>query len=320
MRLVKRHRCDVTRPCEKNYAIFSQQYDHGKNLPSHQLAFSSRLAEESPRLDLPPVTPKPERASQPFAVSLEYSPVYLPTVSNAAAQQPAPAVVPALQPPATASLAHPQVTMYPGRPREPKLHPYQHGEDMENFLLRFERLARTWQWPEREWAVRLVPLLTGKALEAYSAMDEDHADDFQKLKEALLLKFDITKETYRQRFWRSTVPVGETPMETYHRLKHLFRRWVQPEKHTKEEIGEKVIMEQLLNVLSPEVWTWVREHEPEDGKTAAKLALQYINAHKVTPNRPAFTTHHRATGQVQKAVEPLPDLSDNLIQGGDKGP
>ncbi|KAK0134754.1 Glucose-fructose oxidoreductase domain-containing protein 1 [Merluccius polli] len=46
------------------------------------------------------------------------------------------------------------------------------GEDIENFLLRFEHVARTWAWRESEWACRLIPLLTGKALEAYSAMEE----------------------------------------------------------------------------------------------------------------------------------------------------
>ena len=67
---------------------------------------------------------------------------------------------------------------------------------------------------------------------------------------------------------------------------------MQQELHTKEGVGEKVILEQLLNILSPEVRTWVREHEPEDGMTAAGLAFLYLNAHKVAPNapsRPAFS-------------------------------
>lgn len=75
------------------------------------------------------------------------------------------------------------------RGKEPKMPAYQQGEDIENYLLRFERMARTWQWPETEWACRLVPLLTGKALEAYTAMDEELSNHYSDLKEALLLKF-----------------------------------------------------------------------------------------------------------------------------------
>lgn len=163
---------------------------------------------------------------------------------------------------------------------DPKIPPYHIGEDIENYLLRFERIAKTWRWPESEWACRLVPLLSGKALEAYSAMDEDEANRYICLKAALLTKFDISPETYRQRFRVSSVPSSETPTETYHRLKGLYRRWVRPDQLSKEAIGELIIMEQLLCVLPPDVRTWVKEHEPEDGLTAAKLALQYQNAHR----------------------------------------
>lgn len=176
---------------------------------------------------------------------------------------------------------------------------YQPGDDIENYLLRFERMARTWQWPVDEWACRLIPLLTGKALEAYTAMDEEQSNSFGYLKEALLVKFDISPETYRQRFRSESVPPGESPTETYHRLRGLYRRWIRPDQRTKEEIGEAVILEQLLQILPPDIRTWVREHEPEDGLTAARLVLQYLNARKGAPTRsaPRFrdTIHSRDT-------------------------
>ncbi|CAL9683605.1 unnamed protein product [Knipowitschia caucasica] len=119
-------------------------------------------------------------------------------------------------------------------------------------------------------------------------MDEDEAHCYKDLKEALLTKFDISPETFRHRFRCPTVPSGETPTETYHRLKSLYRRWVRPDQLTKEQIGELVIMEQLLRVLPPDVRTWVREHEPEDGLTAARLALQHQNTRRGGP--PRFTS------------------------------
>ncbi|RXN23938.1 zinc finger and SCAN domain-containing 9 [Labeo rohita] len=133
---------------------------------------------------------------------------------------------------------------------------FQQGEDIENYLRRFERLARTWRWPEEEWSYRLVPLLTGQALEAYLAMDEERAEVYTDLKEALLEKFNISPETYRQRFRSTTVPAGESPTETYNRLKNLYKRWVRPEEHSKEEIGEAIILEQLLRVLPYDARTW----------------------------------------------------------------
>nr|XP_055025010.1 uncharacterized protein LOC129414922 [Misgurnus anguillicaudatus] len=141
---------------------------------------------------------------------------------------------------------------------EPKIPVFQQGEDIESYLRRFERLAKTWRWPQEEWSCRLVPLLTGQALEAYLAMDEDQAEQYSELREALLAKFDVSAETYRQRFRAATVPAGESPTESYNRLKNLFNRWVRPEDHTKEEIGEIVILEQLLRVLPYDARTWVK--------------------------------------------------------------
>ncbi len=163
---------------------------------------------------------------------------------------------------------------------ELKMPVFQQGEDIENHLRRFERLARTWRWPEEDWSYRLVPLLTGQALEAYLAMDEEQAEVYADLKEALLEKFIISPETYRQRFRATTVPAGESPTETYHRLRSLYRRWVRPEEHSKEEIGETIILEQLLRVLPYDTRTWVQEHEPTTGLAASKLAQQYLNAHE----------------------------------------
>lgn len=65
----------------------------------------------------------------------------------------------------------PPVDLPPVQRKEPKLPVYQQGEDIENYLIRFERMAKTWQWPKEEWPCRLIPLLTGKDLEAYTAMD-----------------------------------------------------------------------------------------------------------------------------------------------------
>lgn len=91
-------------------------------------------------------------------------------------------------------------------------------------------------------------------------MDEEKANCYSDLKAALLLKFDISPETYRQRFRAVTVPAGENPTETYHRLKALYRWWIRPDQHAKVEIGETIILEQLLRILPSDVKTWVKEH------------------------------------------------------------
>uniref|UniRef100_A0AAV2KZK7 SCAN box domain-containing protein n=1 Tax=Knipowitschia caucasica TaxID=637954 RepID=A0AAV2KZK7_KNICA len=113
-------------------------------------------------------------------------------------------------------------------------------------------------------------------------MDEERAHTYSDLKDALLTKFDISPETYRQKFRTVTIPAGENPAETYHRLKGLYRRWI-PERHTKEQIGEQILLEQLLRVFPADIRTWVKAHEPTEGLAAAKLAQQYLNARRGGP-------------------------------------
>uniref|UniRef100_A0AAV2MRW5 SCAN box domain-containing protein n=1 Tax=Knipowitschia caucasica TaxID=637954 RepID=A0AAV2MRW5_KNICA len=99
---------------------------------------------------------------------------------------------------------------------------------------------------------------------------------------------------------------GENPAETYHRLKGLYRRWIRPEEHTKEEIGDAIILEQFLRVLPGDIRTWVMEHEPKEGLAAAKLTQQYINARKgarqPTPP-PRFPRREGPTAQENVFVE-----------------
>ncbi len=194
---------------------------------------------------------------------------------------------------------------------DPKMPSLQQGEDIENYLRRFERLARTWRWPEEEWSYCLVPLLTGQALEAYLAMDEEQAEVYDDLKEALLEKFNISPETYHQRFRSTTVPAVELPKETYHRLKNLYKRWVRPEEHSKEEISEAIILEQLLRVLPYDARTWVREHEPWSGLAAAKLAQQYLNAHRGGPRTQPLKGTVRGFPHNSGSERGCVELSDN---------
>ena len=81
-------------------------------------------------------------------------------------------------------------------------------------------------------------------LKAYTTMDEEHAHCYEDLKAALLAKFDISPETYRQWFQFTLVASDENPTETCHWLKGFYQQWVQPDQHTKEQIGEAIILEQ----------------------------------------------------------------------------
>lgn len=55
-------------------------------------------------------------------------------------------------------------------------------------------------------------------------------------------------------------------------------KWIQPKGKIVQEIGELIIMEQYLRMLSPEFQVWVKEHNPKSAAEAASLG----DAFKVT--------------------------------------
>ena len=46
------------------------------------------------------------------------------------------------------------------------------------------------------------------------------------------------------------------------------------------ELREKVLLEQLLNLMSPELRIWVTEYKPKTTEEAARLADDYMTARR----------------------------------------
>ena len=154
------------------------------------------------------------------------------------------------------------------------------GDDIENYLTTFERVAQTYKWTKETWVVKLVPHLTGKAQAAYAAMSTEDSNSYDKVKEAILRRYDITEETYRQRFRALSKGSGESYRDMYVRLKDLFNKWVKPDVNNVQKVSEILIMEQLVDNMPPGVQIWVREHKPKTGTEAADLADDYSDARR----------------------------------------
>lgn len=178
--------------------------------------------------------------------------------------------------------------------RDPKLLPLTSEDDIEHFLTTFERMAQVCRWPREEWAVRLVPLLTGKARSAYVFMDIADSEVYDKVKDAILVKYEITADTYRRRFRSLDIHQNETPRELYVRLKDLFHKWVKPEKSTVKDISELIILEQFLRMVNPDLEVWIRERAPKSAEEAASLAEVFMSARtgtrRTTFGRDGFLT------------------------------
>ena len=166
----------------------------------------------------------------------------------------------------------------------PKL-PYfdENKDDMDAYLMRFERYATVQKWAKEDYAAYLSALLRGKALDVYTRLTPQDANDYNDLKSALLKHYLFTEDGFHGKFDSSTMERGETASQFSVRLSKYFDRWVELSGTTKTYNGlrEFIVTEKFLALLPIEVSTYVREHKKQSLIECSQMADCYIDAHNV---------------------------------------
>ncbi|XP_073874466.1 zinc finger protein 232 isoform X10 [Macaca fascicularis] len=80
-----------------------------------------------------------------------------------------------------------------------------------------------------------------------------------------------SQEIFRQRFRHLRYQETPGPREALSQLRVLCCEWLRPEKHTKEQILELLVLEQFLTILPEELQSWVRGHHPKSGEEAVTV-------------------------------------------------
>ncbi|KAF7235054.1 Zinc finger and SCAN domain-containing protein 2 [Varanus komodoensis] len=123
-----------------------------------------------------------------------------------------------------------------------------------------------------KWMSHIIP---GLKEEGQKFEDRDRGD-FGKVKAAILRVDAISTEVQRQHFRRFLYKEANGPREACSRLWFLCHRWLKPERHSKEQILELLILEQFLAILPPEIQSWVKEGCPETCAQAVTLAEDFL--------------------------------------------
>ncbi|XP_078666715.1 uncharacterized protein LOC144908750 [Branchiostoma floridae x Branchiostoma belcheri] len=169
------------------------------------------------------------------------------------------------------------------RAKTPKLPPFVDGKDeVDAFLQRFERFASSNGWREEVWASNLSALLTGKALEVYSRLSNEDAQDYDKVKVALLKRYNLTEDGFRNKFRQNKPDKGESPEQFLVRLTSYLDRWVELSKTTKdyESLRDLFVKEQFMEACPPDLAIHLRERNPDSLVELAEVAQHYLTAHK----------------------------------------
>ena len=146
-----------------------------------------------------------------------------------------------------------------GSARAPRLPNFIDGrDDLDAYIIRFERFAQTRNWHRDDWAVNLSALLTGEALTVYTRMAGDEAMDYCKVKEALLKRYRLTEDGFKSKFRDSDPVSGESPGQFITRLRNYLDRWMEM-AHVERDFAsmyDMIVKEQF--VIAKWAWTLVK--------------------------------------------------------------
>jgi len=111
--------------------------------------------------------------------------------------------------------------------KAPKMPYFDEDKDfMDSYLNRFEQFATSQRWKPSTWALCLSALLRGRALDVYSMMAKDDVNDYEKLKSALLKRYQLTADGFRKRFRTSRPEAGESPSQFITWIGNYLQRWI----------------------------------------------------------------------------------------------
>ena len=153
--------------------------------------------------------------------------------------------------------------------------------DIDHFLEHFERVATLHGWPKDCWGVRLVPLLSGRAREAYLQLEIGKSTDFEQVKAALRRRFTRDANHYRKQFRETRKTSEETFPQFSLRLRTIVKKWAEIESRDLTDSGQVLEMflhEQLLSTLHGDIEIRVREAALTSVEEVASLAQRLLDA------------------------------------------
>nr|CAB3263335.1 uncharacterized protein LOC108950802 [Phallusia mammillata] len=167
-------------------------------------------------------------------------------------------------------------------------------DDMDGYLLRFERYAENSGWERNQWAPWLSALLTGKAMGVYSRLSAEEARDYEALKRALRERYGLREDGYRNKFNNEIQQQGETVSQYFVRFENYLDSWVEMAgiEKTYKGLKELFLHEKFHKDSYRELSLYMRQHSTNDLKQFAETADRFLGPLKKTISGHSCDTKH----------------------------
>ena len=171
-------------------------------------------------------------------------------------------------------------------------------DDVETFLLTFERTATREGWPQDQWTDLIAPFLSGTAQSAYLDLCQDSVVTYEGLKTEIHKRLGHTLISRAQHVQEWVFNPAEPPRAQMYELTRLTNRWLASKPATPGPI-ERVIMDRFLRALPYEAKKLACQSNPQsaeqlvalvEGHQAAQAVLRTSRSEKSeTPRTPTPT-------------------------------
>ncbi|KAF5911768.1 hypothetical protein HPG69_015746 [Diceros bicornis minor] len=121
-------------------------------------------------------------------------------------------------------------------------------------------------------AAKLLALQGTQDQEKIVMMEPKEEEQAREYETRLRGHHSPSQEIFHQRFRQLCYQETPGPQEALSQLRVLCCEWLRPERHTKEQILELLVLEQFLTILPEELQSWVQGHHPKSGEGAVTMS------------------------------------------------
>ena len=155
-------------------------------------------------------------------------------------------------------------------------------QELETYLITFEKIATLNKWPENQWSAVLQTQLRGKALKVFAEMSIDESKTYKVLKKSLLAAYELCSEVYRKKFRTSTKPTSDTYTDFAFKLYNNFKRWLEGAEayDNLEALRQVFMMEQFMDTVPADLKLWLLDQKPTTLIEMARAADKFVAVRK----------------------------------------